>query len=148
MIRANSSNVGGIPMMIMPKPITNNPSVKNKITLINKAATNFPFKTESLGIGCAIRRLSVPRFRSELIASKPKPIPSKGPRNDTNVVNGGKVPSDRVKIRKNKYELVVKFAASSVEFAVSEIVVIDVYNEPIQVKTMMANKIIIRQLVK
>src|SRR5690625_7999046 len=112
MIRANSSSDGGIPMRIIPKPITNNPSVKNNITLINNAATNFPFKTESLGIGCAIKRLSVPRFRSELIASKPKPIPSKGPRNDTNVVNGGKDPSDREKIRKKKKELVVKSSAT------------------------------------
>ena len=44
----------------------------------------------------AMIRLSVPLFRSLLMASKPMPIPSNGPKKPTNPMKVGRVPSERV----------------------------------------------------
>ena len=66
-IRKNSSNVGGIPNINIPKAVTNNPNERNKIVHNKREAKNFPVMTKSRGIGCAIIRDNVPLFLSIFI---------------------------------------------------------------------------------
>ena len=141
MILQNSSGVGGMPIAINPHPITSNPSANNKAPIIINAATNFALIIQSRWIGCASIRLSVPLFCSELTASKPSAIPSKGPKKLMKRTNEGSVPSDTVKSFKKRNE-----PSGSSGFIAAPILVRAVYKAPMQVNTMMLIKMIKRRL--
>src|SRR5690606_13983746 len=87
-------------------------------------------------------RLNVPEFCSELMASKPSPIPNKGPRNPIKTWKGGREPSDNVNSFKKK-----KGSSASLAFRVTSTrFVMDVYNDPKQVRRIRNSKTLKRQL--
>lgn len=92
-------------MAIKPHPITRKPSAKSNTPMTISAATNLALMIQSRWIGCDSIRLSVPLFCSELTASKPNAIPSKGPRKLMKNTNEGSVPSDTVKSFRKRKEL-------------------------------------------
>src|SRR5690606_1575086 len=93
-------------------------------------------------MGCDMMRLSVPELCSELMASKPSPIPSNGPRKPMNTWNGGNVPSDCVNNFKNRKgsTALLDFESSATKF------VMDVYNDAKHVNKIRNNSTLKRQL--
>ncbi|MNJ49850.1 hypothetical protein D3C77_451050 [compost metagenome] len=85
-----------MPIIIVPSAMIRKPSVRNIMLMTLSEAANLALSTASRCSGWAMIRLKVPLFRSLLIASKPSPIPSSGPRNPIKLMNDGNVPSDSV----------------------------------------------------
>jgi hypothetical protein len=92
-------------------------------------------------MGCAIIRLSVPLFYSELIASNPSVMPSKGPRKPMKTMKEGSVPSDKVNKFRKRNELLNPCDSATLLMFVRE-----EYNEPKHVSAIIVIKRINLQL--
>src|SRR5690606_18521018 len=100
-----------MPMRTMPIPDVTVISVTSVNPIAASAATNLPFTTSSRWMGCEISLGSVCSARSWLIASKPKAMPSSGPRNPISATNDGIRSGDCVNSSRNG--LVVSVAADA-----------------------------------
>ena len=90
-IRSTTSASGTMPSRMMPTPDRSTMTEPRIMAMTARPATNLPLMTSSRWMGCDTSRGSVPSDRSLLMASKPKAMPSTGPRNATRAANEGKV---------------------------------------------------------
>src|SRR3972149_4893905 len=90
--RNRSSGLVTTPRGTMPMPATMAVMGARRRAVVARAPANLPLMTSSRQIGCESRRGSVRSVRSLLMASKPKAMPSSGPRKATKSTSGGGVP--------------------------------------------------------